>query len=204
MDDVSRIKCYHFGHSFVTRLSRTIEPSGQSIFSYLGLSESFNVVLQGFSGLTFDKVLSNPDRFLQQLQTQTNIDILSVDLGSNDLCHPLNTVSVTIGKVREFLQLLKERGIQPKVIVFLSVLLRTAITRTGMVDLPTFVHRARKFNRELSNEFRIMELQNVFMFSQSRLNQPKYIDDGCHLTSTGVAMYAKNLKRLILQYSKYC
>ena len=96
---------------------------------------------------------------------------------------------------------MKERGIQPKVVVFLSVLLRTVITRTGMVDLPTFVHRARKFNRELSNEFRIMELQNVFMFSQSRLNQPKYIDDGCHLTSTGVAMY---LKRLILQYSKYC
>ena len=156
MDDFSRIKCYHFGHSFVTRLSRTNESSGQSIFSYLGLSEPFNVVLQGFSGLTFDKVLSNPDRFLHQLQTQTNIDILSVVLGSNDLCHPMNTVSITIGKIREFLQLLRERGIQPKVIVFLSVLLRTAITRTGMADLPTFVHRARKFNRELSNEFRII------------------------------------------------
>ena len=140
MDDVSRIKCYHFGHSFVTeRLSRTIQPSGRSIFSYLGLSEPFNVVLQGFSGLTFDKVSSNPDRFLHQLQTQTSIDILSADLGSNDLCHPMNTVSVTIGKVREFLQLLKERGIQPKVVVFLSVLLRTAITRTGMVDLHLYI-----------------------------------------------------------------
>ena len=95
-------------------------------------------------------------------------------------------------------------SIRPLGLVFLSVLLRTAITRTVMVDLPTFINRARKFNRELSNEFRIMELQNVFMFLQSRLNQPKYIDDGCHLTSAGVAMYAKNLKRLVLQYSKYC
>ena len=101
MDDVSCIKCYHFGHSFVTHLFGMIEPSGQSIFSYLGLREPFNVVLQGFSGLTFYKVLSNPDRFLHQLQTQTSIDILSVDLGSNDLCHPMNTESVTIGKVRD-------------------------------------------------------------------------------------------------------
>ena len=108
MDDVSCIKCYHFGHSFVTRLSRTIQPSGQPIFNKLELSELFNVVLQEFSGLTFDKVLSNPDRFLHQLQMQTRIDILSVDLESNDLYHPRNTVSVTIGKVIEFLQFLKE------------------------------------------------------------------------------------------------
>jgi lysophospholipase L1-like esterase len=163
----------------------------------------YKVILDGYSGLTLDKVLAQPEHYLLRLKQQPRIDILSIDIGSNDLAFPNNTVSVTIAEVRDFLQLLQDQRIQPKIMVFLSVIRRTVITRRNNVKVSTFVHRAAKFNRELAHEFNVMGMgDKLFVFSQAKLNFPKYIADGVHLNKEGLHIYSKNLKRLYLQYSR--
>ena len=191
------IECYHFGHSFAARLFSAIKDSSQSTTEFLGLPDPYHVYVDGYSGLTFDRIFENPSKYLVKIRSRSP-DILSVDIGTNDLCDPNNSVSCMISKVRRFLALLKQWCILPRTIVFCSVLQRRAV-RSGQVSLKTFNHRAKRFNRQLGHE--IKTINGVYFHPQARISLPKYLIDGVHLTSKGIAMYSMNLKRLFLAHS---
>lgn len=80
----------------------------------------------------------------------------------------------------------------PKCVVFLSVIRRTRITRLGPVELRTFNHRVRRYNVLLSTKISSL-YRNVLVMSQSKINLPKYIADGCHVTEDGMKKYVQNI-----------
>ena len=194
--------CYHFGHSFPRRLYKYIQSTGHPPSTVLELPSGSSIFIDGYSGLSLQKVLSNPDCYLARLNdylSRSTIDILSVDIGTNDLCAPEVTVSVLIGYVIEFIELLVSRKIRPKLLVFFSIIQRTRMTRSGQVNLQCFNHRAKQFNRFLGQA--LEQFPWVRMFSQNKINFPKYLnaEDGCHLTTTGMMKYIKGIRKMFGQ-----
>ena len=199
---MSTLRFHHFGHSFPKRLFRYLQDARQNLLDLVDLPDGCECFLDGYSGLTFNKLNSDPHTYLQRILTrnaQKPIDVLSIDVGTNDLCHPDVTVSVLVDEVIQFLDVLTRFEIRPKFIVFFSVIQRTTITRTGQVSLQCFNHRVKKFNKRLC---KVLKPRNphVAMFSQSAINLPKFIVDGCHLTEEGIKLYSSNLSRLMFKY----
>jgi hypothetical protein len=122
------------------------------------------------------------------MKTQTRIDILSIDIGTNDLTQ--SPVSVVLERVHKFMELLQLWEIYPREIIFCSVLQRTLINREGQVPVNTFNHRVKRFNRGMARKFKV--------YPQARINLPKYIVDGVHLTERGWQIYCINLRQMIL------
>ena len=80
----------------------------------LNIPPDSSMFIDGYSGLTFQKVLQDPNFYLAKLQNYVKdgpLDILSVDLKTNGLCYPEVTVAKLLGCVTEFTQLLLHEGI---------------------------------------------------------------------------------------------
>ena len=155
------------------------------------LPEEYNLVMQGHGGLTFSKVFQTPAKFIVPIG-QSNPDVLFIDIGTNDLCDHSIIPSVLVEKVFKFLDLLDYFKVKPKCIILLSVIQRTEITRKGQVSVSTFNHRAKRYNSLLAAKLTNMH-PKVQMLSQSRINIPKYIADGCHLNNDGMLKYVSNV-----------
>ena len=116
-------------------------------------------------------------------------DLLVVDVGSNDLGPVDTSVAEVVDNALRFLGVLDCYNVFPKVVVFLSVVQRTSIGNHGGVSLNT----------------RILQQVNVRMFSQTRVNLPKYIcENGCHLTEEGQLRYDRGLRQAVLKFLPLC
>ena len=100
---------------------------------------------------------------------------------------------VVLQNVDKFLDHLKSHGVTPHKIVFLSVIRRTVISRSGQVSCSAFTHRAKKFNRLLTSKLK--ERPGIGMYVQMRIDYPKYLGDGCHLNPGGMVKYFQELKK---------
>ena len=189
---------YLFGHSFVKRLERRAREGHQSVEDLLELTGEVNLLVEGHPGLSYDRLLSRVDFYCRKLSS-IPIDVLVLDLGTNDLCLPEVTPEVLVQKSFEFLDLLEGKGVLPHKVVFLSVIQRSRITRSGHIAVSTFNHRSKRFNSLLGRRLK-SERHNVYLYTQKRINYPKYLCDGCHLNSEGMTKYAKGLRAAIVRY----
>lgn len=193
------LNVYLFGHSFVKRLDRMARQEHQSVEELLGLAAEIRLTVEGHPGLSYDRLFNHVDYYCQKMRLLNSIDVLVLDIGTNDLCLPEITPEVLVGKSFEFLDLLESRGISPRKVVFLSIIQRSKITRSGQVAVTTFNHRTRRFNSLFSRRLR-SERQNVYLFTQKRVNYPKYLSDGCHLNIDGMNKYCKGLRAAIVRH----
>ena len=193
---------YHFGHSFPRRLYNNLQSSHHSVEEALNLPESCSIQIEGHSGLTVRKLLENPERYISNLRRYHSshpIDVLSIDIGTNDLCDPACTVVMLLESIVQLIKLLLHQGVRPKFLIFMSIIQRTSITRQNQVSVNCFNHRAKKFNRSL--KVVVNSYSWISTFHQNKVNFPKYIcSDGCHLTPEGLNKYGRSLRQLILKY----
>ena len=191
-----------FGHSFVKRLSsRSKHRSRRPSAWYEAKCELFSY---GQGGLTYRIILLNPSGYMKHiLACGRRPDLLVVDVGSNDLGPVDTSVAEVVDNALRFLGVLDCHNVSPKVVVFLSVVQRTSIRNHGGVSLNTYNHRVKSFNYRLSTS--ILQQANVRMFSQTRVNLPKYIcEDGCHLTETGQLRYGRGVRQAVLKFPPLC
>ena len=134
---MAAFKLYLFGHSFPKRLAGHL-PTDESAIK---LPEYCSMVLDGYSGLLFQKVLRNPTFYFLKRHDTFRIaqsDVIIVDLGTNDLCDLDVTAAVLIHHVIEFIHLLQGQGLTPKHLIFLSIIQRTKFTRQNQVTIQNF------------------------------------------------------------------
>ena len=117
-----------FGHSFPARLARQARKAGVDAETFIGLSDRFTIFVEGHPGLTFSRIFGSSADYLSKLRSNV-IDILVIDLGTNDLCNQADSAEVVVQKAVQFLDLLKSNSVVPKRTVFLSVIQRSAISR---------------------------------------------------------------------------
>lgn len=187
-------KVFLFGHSFPARLLRRAREEGVEVSGLMNLNDHFDIFVEGHSGLTYDRIFSSIPHYFAKMRSKS-IDILLLDLGTNDLCHVDNCAEVVVEQSLRFLSELKSNHIIPKRTIFLSVIKRSIITRPGQVTVSTFNHRVKDFNRRLSEQ--LDKLETVEMYSQRRVNNPKYLVDGCHLTADGMIKYCRGIREAI-------
>ena len=169
-----------------------------SVEQFVGVPEDIRLGIIGYPGLTYDKVLNNPDRYLSRLKEEP-ADILCIDIGTNDLCGKENPPSVVVQKTKRFLDKLFSEGIRPRQIVLFSVIQRSVISRPGQVPLSQFNHRAKRYNAMLT---RALEAGYPYarMYAQRRINFLEYLSDGCHLNHEGIKMYCRGIKEVLARY----
>lgn len=190
---------YIYGHSFPARFLAEARRCHMSVAELLGISQDYNVYVEGHPGLSYDRIFNSPDHYFQRLQAQPTIHLLCIDMGTNDLSNTHLTPSVVVSNTLRFLDALQERGIQPRRIVFLSVIQRSRLNRPNQVSLQNFNHRARRFNRSLNRA--LVGRNGVCLCPQRRINHPRHMVDGCHLSADGMVKYVYQLRWLILHYS---
>ena len=83
---------YVFGHSFPTRLSRVAQSRHQSVKVLLGVPDCCDVRVEGHPGLSYPRIFDSLTHCLRGMGTD-EIDLLCIDMGTNDLCSPSNTSS---------------------------------------------------------------------------------------------------------------
>ena len=146
-----KISVVLFGHSFPARLLRHVreQQNATSVSSLLGLDEKYTVFVDGHSGLTYGRLLGSLPHYVGKMK-EKSVDILVVDLGTNDLCSQENTPEKVVQMALGFIDSLNPRGVTPRCTVFLSVIQRSVISRRGQVACSTFNHRARTLFHSIS------------------------------------------------------
>lgn len=185
-----------FGHSFPAR-ARAFRERGEDVN---GVLKECDLSIVGYPGLTFERILRNPVGYVSPC-IHENLDVCIIDVGTNDLCNESVTPSSLVDKAVSLIEMFKSMRIMPKCVVFLSVIQRTRIMRRGQVELRTFNHRVRRYNALLSTKMSAL-YGNVLVMPQSKINLPKYIADGCHLTDEGMKKYLRNVYSICLKVKK--
>ena len=72
---------------------------------------------------------------------------------------------------------------------------RSIISRPGQVTCSAFNHRVKDYNRLLADQ--LSKYETVEMYSQRRVNNPKYLVDGCHPTAEGMQKYCRDIREAI-------
>ena len=150
--------------------------------------------------MTYDRVFGNARHYLGEVLSKP-VDLLILDMGTNDLCNQTGTPETVVGRAIEFLSQICAGENGPRQIRILSVLQRSKINRRGQVTVPTFSHRVKKFNSQLALKVESL-FSHVRMYPQRRLNRPKYPVDGCHLNEEGMERYCRGLRETILRYKQ--
>ena len=193
--------CYLFGHSFPARLERLARDRSVSAECLCCLPLGMFLRVRGFSGLTFSRVLADPNRYLQCL-TREPIRTLCIDLGTNDLCNERNRPSDVVQQAIDLLGVLHRMGVRPRRIIFFSVIQRSSINRPGQISIRTFNHRVRRYNSYLSRALR-SGYPNVGMYMQRRISHPRHLVDGCHLSERAMNQYVTGIKEVLLRPDNY-
>lgn len=193
--------CYLFGHSFPARLSRMAQNRAVSVEELVRLPTGMYLRVRGFSGLTFARVLADPNRYLQCL-TREPIHTLCIDLGTNDLCNEENSPRVVVQRAIALLDQLERMNIRPRNIVYFTVIQRSSISRPRQVSVRTFNHRVRRYNLQLSRALRA-GYPRVCLYTQRHINHPNHLVDGCHLTERAMRNYRMGLKEVLLRPQNY-
>ena len=187
-----------FGHSFPARLTRKCTATGKSVRELLNLSaDTGNIEVRGHSGLTFSRVLQDSERYLREI-CRRPVHVLVLDLGTNDLCNINGEVDVVVDRAITFLDLLLARPDGPKHVEFLSVIQRTRISRPGQVSVTTFNRRARQYNAQLGRKL-ARDYTQSHLYTQRKVNYPKYLIDGCHLNKEGMVKYCRGIREVVIR-----
>lgn len=189
---------YIFGHSFPTRFLREVHARQSSVNDVLGVTGSYNVVVDGHPGLTYGRIFRSPDHYFGKMAVCAKIDLLLVDMGTNDISARDSPPHVVVDNTLKFLDMLAERGIRPGCTVFLSVIQRSCLNRRNQVPVRTFNHRVRRFNSLLDRAFG--QRPGICLYSQSRLNHPRYLADGCHLNAEGMNKYISQIRSILFRF----
>ena len=96
---------FMFGHSFLTRLSREAQRDHQSVRDFIGVPDKCSLFIEGHPGLTYERLFLNSDHYLHEMKKRP-IDILVLDMGTNDLCNSEVTPAVLLQSTLQFLNLL--------------------------------------------------------------------------------------------------
>lgn len=195
-----RRRVFIYGHSFPARLSRRSRESREPIAELLGLSPDWrcDVVVEGHPGLTYDRIFNNTEHYIRKLILKP-IDILIIDMGTNDLCDPVGKPDTVLGQTARFLDLILSLATPPRHIVILSVIQRSRISRAGQISVSTFNSRARRYNAQLIRRIR-QNYPSVRLYTQTRVNHPENLIDGCHLTAEGMARYCRGIKEVVARF----
>ena len=173
-----------FGHSFGKRLSCRSGRRGESVSQTLELDGECALSSFGQGGLTFCKILTDPSRYAQHILADGQLDLLIVDVGSNDL------VGV-IDNTPSFLSVLNACDIFSKRIHILSVIQRTSVGKHGM---GTYNHRVKAFNACLAAC--ILQRPHVALISQTKINRPKLF------VITGVTLQTRVAQSIDMELSR--
>ena len=119
MSDKTRV--FLFGHSFPARLLRQSRDQGRSVSELMSLNDHITIFVEGHPGLTFARIFDSLPHYLSKMKARP-MDILLLNLGTNDLCHVENVPELVVAQALKFLDGLKANDVIPKCIVFLSVL----------------------------------------------------------------------------------
>ena len=90
-----RQKVFLYGHSFPARLLRWSTARAETVERSVGISDKCSMFVEGHPGLSFDRVLANENHYFRKLRTHS-IDVLCIDLGTNDLCSIDGTPQVVV------------------------------------------------------------------------------------------------------------
>lgn len=162
----------HFGHSHARRLHERCRIDG--IYGRQLFRRPDDVItIEGYSGLTYHKILSRPRWYLRHLRHR-HLDGLCIDLGSNDLSHQAIEPSDLIGLIDRFLHVLNDLGIDPKVIMFLTVVNKTYMSHhPNQVSLQEYNQKVATFNQLLRNVVRPHH-PYIQVWSQEPVNGPQF------------------------------
>ena len=177
-----------FGHSFV---KRAFGP-GRSTTSICVDGE--DVILDSFGegGLTLDRVLQNPSRYIGMMKI-IGPRILILDLGTNDLCSAEPTT--VLRNFRIFFAELRRAGVAPTAIFLLPVLPRTKAYAGAALSLSEFNLRVERLNKLLFEES--LHTDMLFVWEHRSLSDaPHHIFDGVHLDERGRELYRRTLRRI--------
>ena len=150
----------------IRRFCDYVASTGCTVKEVLRLPVEISCTVHGFPSLTLQKIFDKPDYYLQPLKSNS-FDVISVDIGTNDLCDPSITSSELLNLIHHFIELLTQNWIQPKHLVFSSIIQRKKISRQNQVSLNNFNHRI-KFNQSFSDVFK--SILCVSLFPQTVLN----------------------------------
>ena len=198
MAEEKRVK-YIFGHSFPSRFAREARARHLSCREMLELTDKHDVLVEGHPGLTYDRMVASADHYLRKMKAVEKIDLLCIDMGTNDLCSLDSTPKGVVDNTLRFLDMLGARGITAQRIIFMSVIQRSVISRPNQVSVKTFNHRVRRFNSTLSRALK-SRTPGVCLVPQTKVNYPKYLVDGCHLTVEGMNKYIRQIRWIIIRH----
>ena len=94
-----------FGHSYVKHAYHLTRDGGKTVNNFLNFPSNYNMYLDGYSNITYSKLAGDIPRYFRVMKSR-QIDVLSIDLGTNDLCGISNTDSVVVENAMQFLDLL--------------------------------------------------------------------------------------------------
>ena len=171
-----------------------------------GLATECQLETQGVSGGTFHRLFTSPGDLLLRLETITRVlDLLVVDLGTNDLCPQDASPGLVVDSALALVELLRQSNRNPTTIVFMSVIQRTSKSRHLADSFRCFNRRAKAFNAKLAA--RVCQVFTSILDKPVRclllysINHPQFIcSDGCHLTDEGVKKYGEGIRRAVLRH----
>ena len=183
------VKVLILGHSFVRRLRVHTVVNG--MFNLNLSRKGHTIVFRGVGGLKFAPLLRNLRNFCA-----SGFDVVVFDFGTNDLAEGC-AVDILVDRVGAVVDtLLASYGV--KQVVVLEIFPRMA----GRYPYPdNFNEKVISYNNALRE--RAMEDSRFHVHHHQGMvnNFQQYLLDGVHLNATGMAKYAKSVRRAVLKYS---
>ncbi len=112
-----KLVVYIFGHSFPSGLAREARAHHLSCRDMLELTNKHDVFVEGHPGLTYSRMFASANHYFMKMKALEKIDLLCIDMGTNDLCNLDSTPKVVVDNTLRFLEMLGARGITAKHIV---------------------------------------------------------------------------------------
>ena len=164
-----------------------------------GLARECQLQAHGVSGGTIHQLLASPGDLLCRLNDIPRVlDVLVIDLGTNDLCPQDASPGLVVDSAVALVELLRRSNRSPTTIVFMSVIQRTSKGRHLAASLKCFNRRAKAVNAKLAARIKFMP--RVYLYTQ-QINHPRFICyDGCHLTDESIQKYGEGIRRAVLRH----
>lgn len=184
-----------YGHSHVVKLSELCEEL-QVQPAQLFYRPNDAIRLHSHRGLNYARMFDRIDHYFRPIM-ESDLDILVMVMGSNDLCDSDVGPQQLEERVLTFLDYMNHMRIRPRITTFLSVLKRTALSQDyeGQIhDITEYNHRVDSFNQMIQGTL-APRSPAVQVYSQESYNRAPYLGR-CHLTRPGLERQVTNLTHM--------